>query len=143
MALQDHDERLNLLLIEDDDAVATMYQLTLEQDGYNVHVARDGLAGLRLAEEIEPDLIFLDIRLPLLDGLAVLQRLRAQPRTRFTPVVILSAYGEDELRSRGLELGALEYVIKSQTTPSLISGRVRAWASTDDVEAEALGQDAN
>jgi len=132
------EERLSLLLIEDDEAVANMYRLTLEQDGYSVRVALDGTTGLEAATKMPPDLIFLDLRLPDLDGLTVLERLRENGSTRYTPVVIMSSYGEDELRSRGLELGALEYVIKSQTTPTLIAGRVRAWASSEDLEAEQI-----
>ncbi|HVB78030.1 MAG TPA: response regulator [Candidatus Nitrosotalea sp.] len=127
-------ERLDLLLIEDDAAVAEMYRMTLEQDGYTVRVASDGPSGLALAEQTAPDLIFLDVRLPGMDGFSVLERMRLSASTRFTPVVILSAYGESELRERGVRLGALEYVIKSQTTPGQISGRVPAWTSAPSPE---------
>jgi CheY-like chemotaxis protein len=80
-------------------------------------VARSGL----------PDIVFLDIQLPKMDGFAVLKGLRADGITQNLPVVILSAYGENELRQRGLQLGALEYLIKSEFTPSSLSRRLDEW----------------
>ena len=116
-----------MLFVEDDPTVAQMYRLKLELDGYQVIMAKDGEEGLRLANEIKPDLVFLDIRLPKVDGFAVLEVLRSRDETRNVPVVILSNYGEQELVERGLKLGALEYLIKSQTTPANLSRGVEGW----------------
>jgi len=80
-----------------------------------------------MATQNPPDIIFLDIRLPKLDGLAVLEALRADERTKQVPVVILSNYSERELVERGLRLGALEYLIKSQTTPAKLATGVESW----------------
>jgi CheY-like chemotaxis protein len=121
-------EEVRLLFIEDDPVVADMYRLKLELDGYTVKVVPDGESGLREARENPPDLIFLDIRLPGMDGLAVLEQIRGRQETKHLPVVILSNYGEDELIQRGLHLGALEYLIKSQTTPSELSNNVESWS---------------
>jgi DNA-binding response OmpR family regulator len=121
------DEEVKVLFIEDDPAVAEMYKLKLELDGYTVTVARDGEEGLRMAGEAPPDIIFLDTRLPKMDGFAVLEQLRSAERTREIPVIILSNYGERELVDRGLKLGALEYLIKSQTTPANLSRGVEGW----------------
>ncbi len=121
------DEAIRVLFIEDDPAVADMYRLKLELDGYLVTVARDGEEGLRLAIEVPPEIIFLDTRLPKMDGFAVLERLRSTESTREIPVIILSNYGERELVDRGLKLGALEYLIKSQTTPANLSKGVEGW----------------
>ena len=121
------DEEVRVLFIEDDPAVAEMYKLKLELDGYTVTVAKDGEEGLRLANETPPDIIFLDTRLPKMDGFAVLERLRGTDRTKDIPVIILSNYGERELVDRGLKLGALEYLIKSQTTPANLSRGVEGW----------------
>src|SRR5205807_5822338 len=112
---------VQVLLIEDDSALAQMYRIKLERDGYTVRVAGDGEEALRLIDDQMPDLIFLDIRLPKMDGLAFLEQLRAVERTRNIPVVIVSNYSEQELVSRGLQLGALEYLVKSQTTPGRLS----------------------
>ncbi|HLH71582.1 MAG TPA: response regulator [Candidatus Dormibacteraeota bacterium] len=121
------EDEVTVLLVEDDAALADMYRLKLEQDGYTVRVAGDAEAALVMLERELPDLIFLDIRLPRMDGLAFLERLRAAPRTRGIPVVIVSNYSEEELVQRGLQLGALEYLIKSQTTPGRLSQGVRGW----------------
>ena len=118
---------IRVLFVEDDPTVAQMYRLKLELDGYQVIMAKDGEEGLRLAREVDPDIVFLDIRLPKVDGFSVLEGLRATDRTRNVPVVILSNYGEQDLVDRGLRLGALEYLIKSQTTPATVSGGVPTW----------------
>jgi len=118
---------IRVLFVEDDPTVAQMYRLKLELDGYHVIMAKDGEEGLRLATEVDPDIVFLDIRLPKVDGFAVLEGLRTRDRTRNVPVVILSNYGEQELVDRGLKLGALEYLIKSQTTPANLSRGVEGW----------------
>ena len=118
---------VRVLFIEDDPTVAQMYKLKLELDGYQVTMAKDGEEGLQLTGEVKPDIIFLDIRLPKMDGFAVLEGLRGSEETRHIPVVILSNYGERELVERGLKLGALEYLIKSQTTPANLSRGVEGW----------------
>jgi two-component system phosphate regulon response regulator PhoB len=123
------EEITTVLLIEDDQTFADMYRLRLELDGYRVIEARDGQTALEVAASAQPDLIFLDIKLPLLDGLAVLEALRAGESTRHTPVVILSSYGEDDLRERGLRLGALEYLIKSHVVPDEVSRAIPGWAA--------------
>ena len=118
---------IRVLFVEDDPTVAQMYRLKLELDGYQVVMAKDGEEGLKLAAKLKPDIIFLDIRLPKMGGLDVLEQLRQGNETKHTPVVILSNYGERELVERGLKLGALEYLIKSQTTPANLSRGVEGW----------------
>src|SRR5438552_10866589 len=118
---------VRVLFVEDDALVAQMYRLKLELDGYSVEVAGDGVAALEKARALLPDMIFLDIRLPKLDGLSVLEQLRADPITEHIPVVILSNWNEKELVERGVKLGALDHMIKSQTTPARLSERLRDW----------------
>jgi DNA-binding response OmpR family regulator len=118
------DDDVKVLLIEDDQAAAEMYRLRLAADGYTVVVGRDGEEGLRLGTDEQPDFIYLDLRLPSLDGFEVLERLRADAATTHIPVIILSNYGEPELRERGLKLGALEFLVKADTTPAQLSTKV-------------------
>ena len=118
---------LHILLVEDDPAVAGMYKLKLEMEGYRVTVAGDGEEGLRIAREMRPQLIFLDIRLPKMDGISVLEAMRGDDKTRHIPVLILSNYGEPPLIERGLKLGAREYLLKSETTPSGVAARARTY----------------
>ena len=79
MDYQVRDEEVRVLFVEDDPAVAQMYKLKLELDGYRVEVAGDGELALEIARSSMPDIVFLDLRLPKLDGLGVLEALRAGP----------------------------------------------------------------
>ncbi|HKF75213.1 MAG TPA: response regulator [Candidatus Dormibacteraeota bacterium] len=121
-------DEVRVLLVEDDLVLAEMYRVKLEGDGYTVRVAGDGELALRMLADEPSDLIFLDIRLPRMDGLTFLERLRASSRTRNIPVVIVSNHSERELVARGIRLGVLEYLIKSQTTPGRLSAGVRSWS---------------
>ena len=120
-------EEVHVLFVEDDASVAQMYRLKLELDGYIVDVAGDGMDALEKARGTHPDIIFLDLRLPKLDGLGVLEKLREDPSTAAIPVVILSNWNERELVDRGIHLGALDHLIKSQTTPGRLSQRLHDW----------------
>ena len=120
-------DNVRVLFVEDDPAVAQMYRLKLELDGYQVEVATDGEVALTMARSEPPDIIFLDIRLPKLGGLEVLEALRADPKTQAVPVVILSSHSEKELVERGARLGALDHLIKSKTTPAKLAGGVDGW----------------
>jgi len=120
-------DRVLVLFVEDDPSVAQMYKLKLELDGYDVEVASDGEKALEAARTNPPDIVFLDIRLPKLDGFGVLEALRKDPRTERLPVVILSNHSEKQLVDRGLLLGARDYLIKTETTPARLSGGLQTW----------------
>ncbi len=124
---QEGDEVIRVLLVEDDRAVVEMYRLRLGLDGYEVHTAQDGADGWKQAERLRPDIIFLDVRLPKLDGLEVLRRLHSQPATKTIPVIILSNYSEKDLVDRGFKLGAHEYLVRARTTPAKLSGSIEDW----------------
>jgi CheY-like chemotaxis protein len=123
----DEDAVIDVLLIEDDRETMEMYRTKLQLDGYRVHVALDGLEGIERAKELLPDIIFLDVRLPKKDGFEVLQELRQHPPTAETPVIILSNFGEKELVERGLKLGAMEFLVKAQTSPLSLSEGINEW----------------
>ena len=106
---------MKVLIIEDDDSIAEMYRLRLEADGYEVVIGSDGEKGLQLAAGA-PDFIYLDVRLPGIDGFEVLGKLRSEPATATIPVIILSNYGDPALRQRGLILGAQEVATKADMT---------------------------
>ena len=124
------EDEVTVLLIEDDEVAAEMYRSRLVADGYTVIVASDGESGLSIAQSESPDLIYLDLRLPKKDGLQVLEQLRASDATATTPVVILTNGGEPELRARGVELGALEFLIKSDTTPAALVESTERWSAS-------------
>lgn len=120
-------ENLKVLLIEDEKEVAELYRLKLSLDGYAVIVAEDGESGLRKAMDEKPDLIYLDIKMPGMDGFEVLKHLRENNVTKNTPIVILSNFDEQEMIEKGLSLGANEYLIKSQFNPSELSAKTKIW----------------
>jgi DNA-binding response OmpR family regulator len=130
------DDDLRVLLIEDEPAVAELYRYRLELDGYRVSVAPDGETGLHMAAEATPDLIYLDIRLPGMDGFEVLERLRADAGLSSIPVVILSNYSEPELVARGFRLGALDFLVKADYSPSALARRMEDWLQDEN----ALGK---
>ena len=115
---------MKVLVVEDDPEAAEMYRLRLVGEGYEVVVGCDGEEGVRLALAELPDFIYLDLRLPKLDGFEVLERLRGMPETAQIPVIILSNYGDPELRQRGLRLGALEFLVKADVTPRQLATKV-------------------
>ncbi len=120
-------DTLKVLLIEDEKEVAELYRLKLSLDGYNVSVASDGESGLKNATSEKPDLIFLDIKMPGMDGFEVLKHLRKNEVTKNTPIVILSNFDEQEMIEKGLALGANEYLIKSQFNPGELSAKTKNW----------------
>jgi DNA-binding response OmpR family regulator len=118
-----------IVLVEDDPTIAGMYAYQLEQEGHTVWTAADGESGLDLTRKMMPDIVFLDLRLPKLDGFAVLSAIRDDPKMAQLPVVILSNYGSEEMRERGRALGAQDFVIKSQVTPVDLAARIWDWVS--------------
>lgn len=114
-------ERLKVLIVDDDPFIAEMYRLRLEAEGYDVSIAADGEEGLALALASAPSIICLDYRLPGIHGLEVLERLRAEPSTNSIPVIMFSNDGDPALRERGLRLGALQFAIKAEMSPSQLA----------------------
>jgi len=115
----------SVLLVEDDPAVAQMYRLRLEMDGYLVLMAVDGETGLSMAERFQPDLIIVDIGLPGMNGLELLDAIRASDHVRDVPVMILTNREDAEAEERSLELGARQFLRKSRTTPDALTASVR------------------
>jgi DNA-binding response OmpR family regulator len=114
--------RGNVLVVDDEPMVQEVVATYLERDGWNVTGAADGATALRMISSSRPDLVVLDLMLPLVDGLSVLARLR---ETTDVPVIVLTARGEEPDRVLGLELGADDYVVKPFSPRELVA-RVRS-----------------
>jgi DNA-binding response OmpR family regulator len=117
------DEKRTVLVVEDDASIALGLRINLESEGYRVLLADDGERGLELARGESPDLLVLDVMLPKMNGLEVLQALRGEGRTM--PIIILSARSGEMDKVTGLELGAEDYVAKPFSLAELLA-RVRA-----------------
>ncbi|MBQ4426966.1 MAG: response regulator transcription factor [Oscillospiraceae bacterium] len=98
-----------ILVIEDEANIAELLRLYLEKEGYETAVARDGGAGVAAFDAEKPDLVLLDIMLPVMDGWQVLREIRAKSKT---PVIMLTAKGETQDKIAGLESGADDYITK-------------------------------
>lgn len=131
---------VRVLLIEDDPEFAEMYRLRLEADEYLVEWASNGEDGLAMARSWSPDLIFLDIRMPKMDGLEVLRELRGDPLTQDLPVVVLSNYSDEELVRRGRTFGILDWKTKIDTTPGGMSAWIERWSQALAAEREQTEQ---
>jgi two-component system response regulator MprA len=105
-------------VIDDEPAIRSLLEDELAQAGFEVRAARDGLAGLDLVRQWEPDVILLDVMMPKIDGISVLPRFRALTQA---PIVILSAKGGTDDKVRGLENGADQYIAKPFEIPELVA----------------------
>lgn len=111
-----------ILVVDDEPNILEVLELYLRREGYAVDVASDGQRALELASERPPDLLVLDLMLPVLDGIEVCRRLRAQSDV---PIIMLTAKGAEADRLAGLELGADDYVVKP-FSPREVVARVKA-----------------
>jgi DNA-binding response OmpR family regulator len=118
-------EGKKILLVEDDAFVSDIYQTRLEQEGYGLVLASNGMEAMKKIEEGIPDLILLDIVMPYMDGLEVLKKLKAQEKWKKIPVIILTNLSQKEEVEEGLGIGADDYLIKSHFTPTEVVGKVR------------------
>jgi len=114
-----------ILVVEDEESLATLLQYNLDKEGFRVAVATDGEEALLLIDEGLPDLVVLDWMLPKVSGVEVCRRLRARPETRNLPIIILTARGEESDRIRGLDTGADDYIVKPFSMSEL-AARIRA-----------------
>src|ERR1700733_6670720 len=94
-----------IAIIEDDQAISQMYRFKFEAEGYEVQTAENGKLGLELAESMQPDIILLDLMMPLMTGDEMLEKLRATPAGKKVKVIILTNMGEQEIPAAVKELG--------------------------------------
>jgi DNA-binding response OmpR family regulator len=119
------DKKIHLLVVEDDEFLVKMYESGLTKEGFFVTTAGNGEDGLRVAGEIKPDLILLDLIMPKMDGFTCLEKLQEDNVTKRIPVIILSNLGQDSDIKRGLEMGAEDYLIKTDHTVKQVAEKVR------------------
>lgn len=112
-----------ILVVEDEISIATLLKYNLEQAGFNVLLAHDGKSGLKMALQEGPDLIILDLMLPVLDGMEVCKELRSQKKN--IPIIMLTARDDEFDKVLGLELGADDYMTKP-FSPREVIARVKA-----------------
>ncbi len=114
-----------ILVIEDDKFLREMISRKLDKEGYEVIQAVDGEKGEEKTKAEKPDLILLDLILPGIDGFEVLERIKNDPDVSEIPVIILSNLGQKSEVERGLNLGAVDFLIKAHFTPAEIVKKIR------------------
>jgi len=114
-----------ILLVEDEKILVEMYKEKLIQAGFEVFLAFESKEGLDLAKKEKPDLIILDILLPRENGIAFLNWIRKEKEIAQIPVVIFSNYDDPKTKREALELGAKDYLIKTNYTPSEVVMKVK------------------
>ena len=108
-----------VLIADDEPNIVTALEFLLERNGYEVYIARNGDAALKLVEEHRPDLVLLDVMMPVRSGFEVCQRMRERADWRDIKIIMLTAKGRDVEMSKGLSLGADSYVTQPFSTHEL------------------------
>ncbi|KPJ54719.1 hypothetical protein AMJ47_03750 [Parcubacteria bacterium DG_72] len=114
-----------ILVIEDDKFLRELISQKLLKEGYDVSEAIDGERGIESAKIEKPDLILLDLILPGIDGFEVLARIKSDPEASEIPIIILSNLGQKDDIEKGLNMGAVDYLIKAHFTPAEIIEKIR------------------
>lgn len=125
---------VHALIVEDEESILMSLEFLLTQEGYSVATAQDGAAALQAAAARTPDLVLLDVMLPLLDGFEVCRQMRANPELRKTRIMMVTARGRDSEVEHGLALGADAFLTKPFSTRELME-KIRALlaaGSSDD-----------
>lgn len=127
-----------VLIVDDDDKIREILSLYLNKEGFQVEEAADGVEAIRKVDQVKPNVIILDIMMPILDGIEVCRQVRKFSRV---PIIMLSARAEDEDRIMGLDLGADDYIAKPFNPREVIArvnAVIRRIPDTDFTNAEQL-----
>ena len=121
---------IKIAIIEDDQAIAQMYRIKFEAEGYQVETADNGKRGLALAEHMKPDIILLDLMMPEMNGDEMLQKLRATDWGKHIKVIVLTNMGEQEAPDIIKELNVRRFIVKAEMTPRQVAEMVKAELAT-------------
>lgn len=120
-------DKKKIFLVEDDQFIVRAYKDSLERAGFEVVVAFDGVEATEKLKSMTPDLILLDIIMPLKNGFEVLSELKADDRLKNVPVVVLSNLGQDSDIKKGKELGAVDYMVKANYSMQEVIDKVKQY----------------
>ncbi len=112
------------ILVVDDDPLNLEVLAAVLKDDYSVKLAKNGDIALKITEQYTPDLILLDVMMPIMDGYEVCEKLKQNPATKDIPVIFVTAKDHDTDEAKGFELGAVDYITKP-ANPVLIKARVK------------------
>jgi twitching motility two-component system response regulator PilH len=110
-----------ILIVDDSPTEVHVFQKALERHGYKTATATDGAEGVRMAREIRPDLIFMDIVMPNMNGYQATRALSNDPHTRAIPIVMVTSKGQETDKIWGLRQGAIDYMVKPVSPDQLVA----------------------
>jgi DNA-binding response OmpR family regulator len=119
------DPMKKVLVVEDDKFLSNAYKAGFEGEGFEVSIAFDGEEAMTQAKELMPDVILLDLLIPKVDGFTVLQNLKADKELSKIPVIIASNLGQKQDIDKGIELGAADYIVKSESSVTEILNKIK------------------
>lgn len=114
-----------IAIIEDDSVISQMYRMKFEADGFDVQVANNGKDGVDLVREFKPDMVLLDISMPVMNGDVALKSIRKEEWGKTVPVMVLTNLGEEEAPKDIRSLGIESYIVKADLTPRQVVARVK------------------
>lgn len=115
-----------IAIIEDDSVIAQMYRMKFEADGFEVQVADNGRDGVTLVEQFSPDIVLLDMQMPIMNGDEALKQIRKKDWGKTVPVMVLTNLGEEEAPKDIRSLGIESYIVKADLTPRQVVERVKS-----------------
>lgn len=121
-----------IAIIEDDSVISQMYRMKFEADGFDVQVANNGRDGVALVNDFSPDIILLDIQMPVMNGDEALREIRRNDWGKTIPVLILTNLGEEEAPKDIRSLGIESYIVKADLTPRQVVERVKTTLGLED-----------
>lgn len=118
-------DKQTILVVDDEEDLLDLIEYNLQKEGFDVLKAEDGEEGMEMAREHDPNLVLLDIMMPKMDGLEVVERMRADSKLKHIPIIFLTARGDEKTEVEGLDKGGDDYITKPISTTKLIS-RIKA-----------------
>lgn len=115
-----------IAIIEDDSVISQMYRMKFETDGFEVQIANNGRDGIGLVEEFSPDIVLLDMQMPIMNGDEALRQIRKSDWGKTVPVMVLTNLGEEEAPKDMRSLGIEAYIVKADLTPRQVVERVKS-----------------
>ncbi len=116
-----------ILIVEDDPILSDLYNNTFSLNGFATHTAKNGLEGFETAVKENPDIIFLDVMMPKMNGLELIEALKKNENTKNIPVIILSNFSDEKLAKEAMMKGAVAYIIKSNYEPKEVIQMANKW----------------
>jgi DNA-binding response OmpR family regulator len=116
-----------ILFIEDDPLINKIYSTRLKADGHEVFTAENGEEGLKMAGDIQPDVVVLDVMMPRVDGFAVLEKLRSDDRFKNRPILMYSNLNNEDEIKRAKQMGVTEFLVKANLSPTQMVAKIKQY----------------